>query len=143
MYMWFISRITKIKQLLFFCWWTKMSSVHPIQCEICLTNLSTKEALNSHIQYVHEGKIRVKKSRYPEKLYKCDTCESTFSRKAHLEQHVEGVHQNMKPYQCNICNGTFLYWKLDWKHISYLFMKEWNLSSVKLGTLCFTEKYLE
>ena len=79
-----------------------MSSVHPIQCEICLTNFSRKDKLNSHIQHVHEGKIRVKKSRIEEKPYTCDTCESTFYRKAHLEQHVKGVHQNKKPYQCNV-----------------------------------------
>ena len=83
-----------------------MCPVHPIQCEICLTNFSRKEALNSHIQHVHEGKIRVKKSRYPEKPYKCDTCDSNFSRKEHLEHHVDGVHQNKKPYECAICNGT-------------------------------------
>ena len=38
----------------------------------------------------------------------CEKCDAPFEHKQHLEHHMNKVHLNVKPYECNLCEESFL-----------------------------------
>ena len=39
------------------------------------------------------------------KLFKCDTCDAEFTTKQSLRMNYESVHEEIKAFQCNLCNA--------------------------------------
>ena len=64
------------------------------QCNNCDARFYSKQSLNNHIKFVHEGK----------KPFKCNVCDASFSYKNHLNGHIESVHERKKPFKCSICD---------------------------------------
>ena len=64
------------------------------RCNICDASFYSKQSLNNHIKFVHEGK----------KPFKCNVCDASFSYKNHLNGHIESVHERKKPFKCSICD---------------------------------------
>ena len=62
------------------------------RCNICDASFYSKQSLNNHIKFVHEGK----------KPFKCNLCDASFPYKNALNGHIASVHERKKPFKCSI-----------------------------------------
>ena len=61
---------------------------------------------NENIIIEEKNKIIQKKRKRYNKLYICN-CGSIYKSKENMILHYKNIHQNIKPYHCSYCEGTF------------------------------------
>ena len=77
------------------------SVMTPYPCPICKKGLSSKSALRSHSDSVHERK----------KPHLCPSCGKIFAKKGQLKVHYDLVHEGIKAFKCLDCNACFAFKK--------------------------------
>ena len=77
------------------------SVMTPYPCPICKKGLSSKSALRSHIDSVHERK----------KPHLCPSCGKSFAKKDSLKVHYDIAHEGIKAFKCLDCNACFAFKK--------------------------------
>ena len=101
-----------------------LSSIHPensegkkpFLCKMCDKSFTEKRKLKRHIESVHE---RFVKPQTDEKVFsdpvaalatclKCNECNYLFKNKRNLKVHIASVNEGNKPFQCNICDASFV-----------------------------------
>ena len=68
-------------------------------CDKCTATFKKKCGLYRHVREVHE-----KLKRRKEKPSKCGICQKEFVRSNYMKTHLETVHENLRQYECEICN---------------------------------------
>ncbi|KAL1453118.1 hypothetical protein WDU94_007290 [Cyamophila willieti] len=76
------------------------------QCHICLKYLSSSSSLKVHV-----------KTHSNEKAFKCPHCDTAFNQKVHLNDHILSHHTNMRPFNCQLCNKTYVSKSVLKKHL--------------------------
>jgi hypothetical protein len=76
------------------------SIMTPYPCPICKKGLSSKSALRSHIDSVHERKKVL-----------CPSCGKSFAKNGSLKVHYDIVHEGIKAFKCLDCNASFAFKK--------------------------------
>jgi len=66
-------------------------------CHICSMVFKTKEAMKTHVKYVHTSNLT---------RHKCTLCESTFKREADLKRHFT-MHMGSQDWSCDKCGKAF------------------------------------
>ena len=137
-----------------------------LKCDFCERILSSKHALQRHVETVHDGikkfrcdncdaafsekrvlsrhKIRVHYQNEPIKktpeIFQCKECNRTFTKKAVFENHMVAIHNQTSNFKCNECGKSFgTSWKLD-RHIKGVHRGERNHGCGNCGK-SFFEKY--
>ena len=77
------------------------SIMTPYPCPICKKGLSSKSALRSHINSVHERKT----------TQICPSCGKSFAKNGSLKVHYDIVHEGIKAFKCLDCNTSFAFKK--------------------------------
>ncbi|XP_048480281.1 endothelial zinc finger protein induced by tumor necrosis factor alpha [Plutella xylostella] len=88
---------------------------YPHQCHLCSKSFSRSFKLKEHVQFTHEGKVKVK-----DKL--CPYCGKAFNNKKVLNNHVR-VHTGEKPFQCGLCAASFAQQSTLTTHVRGFHMK--------------------
>ena len=68
------------------------------KCPKCIGTYITVEALEKHIQLVHEKETT---------SYKCSVCKEEFPSIRDVMQHSKEVHEGAKPNLCTICGSSY------------------------------------
>uniref|UniRef100_A0A8D8Q513 Zinc finger protein Xfin n=1 Tax=Cacopsylla melanoneura TaxID=428564 RepID=A0A8D8Q513_9HEMI len=76
------------------------------QCHLCLKYLSSSSSLKVHL-----------KTHSNEKAFKCPYCGTAFNQKVHLNDHILSHHTNMRPFNCQLCNKTYVSKSVLKKHL--------------------------
>ena len=66
-------------------------------CEYCLSNFSSKQAKERHIEHYH----------LPKKVYNCSTCNKTFKSSYGLKTHLKTKHKSSEVHKCSVCDASF------------------------------------
>jgi len=66
-------------------------------CHICSMVFKTKEAMKTHVKYVHANNLT---------RHKCTLCESSFKREADLKRHFT-MHMGSQDWSCDKCGKAF------------------------------------
>jgi len=80
------------------------------KCLHCDVTFISKQLLMLHEEYFHESQSRFTKIMNPSNLSSCSQCGFHVISKnpyKNLYQHVSQVHENMKLFQCQLCNTFF------------------------------------
>ena len=91
-----------------------------VTCNECKGTFATKIQLEVHNNLVH---LKIKPP------YTCNYCDRSFSLKSRLEAHANIVHLNLKTYNCDLCDS------------SYLFESKSNLKAHVIGVHSNSKKY--
>lgn len=76
------------------------------QCHVCLKYLSSSSSLKVHV-----------KTHTSEKAFKCEHCSLAFNQKVHLNDHILSHHTTMRPFNCQLCNKTYVSKSVLKKHL--------------------------
>ena len=68
------------------------------KCDKCIKFFTNKQALNKHIEAIHDGHRN---------YYKCEQCDKSFSQQSYVKLHVQYVHEGLRNFKCDICGKSF------------------------------------
>jgi uncharacterized Zn-finger protein len=70
--------------------------IRPYECGFCKKRFTRQDLLQNHVR-IHTG----------EKPYKCDPCGERFTEAGTLRRHSREEHNDVKRFECQICNMRF------------------------------------
>ena len=75
----------------------KFKTLRDFTCEYCISNFSSKQAKERHVEHYHQ----------PKHIHVCSTCNMTFKSKYGLHTHEKTKHQSSEIHKCSICDLSF------------------------------------